>query len=128
MAIYRLKRKLYSGTLNGIGEAVKNTVGGVTETAGDVMSSGVGKLGGALGGIALAPKALAAMNGARLAGAASAAGAGAGAAGGAGVVGKFLGASLGLGPIGVVGGALAGAALAKGIGKGLKKMGQNMQT
>ena len=105
MATYRLKRKTF-GVIGEVGNVAKNVVGGTMETVGNVASSGVGKMAGAVGGAALAGKAMAAK------------------IGGAATLG------LGLTPIGVlgaIGAGIAGAAVAKGVGKGIKKMGQNLQ-
>ena len=48
MAKYRLKRKTY-----GIGEAVGNTLGGVTEAVGKAADTKLGGFAGALGGMSL---------------------------------------------------------------------------
>ena len=94
MAIYRLKRK-YFGV---VGEAAKNTAGGVMEGTGKALDTGVA---GTIGGV----------------GGAMMAGAGIGST-----------AGLALGPIGMAGGYILGKAATKGLGKGLKNAGQDMQT
>ena len=96
MARYKLKRKTF-----GVGDAVQNTVGGVTEGVGKAMDT---KAGGAAGAVA----------GGSLLG---------------GTIASGLGALGGLaGPAGWIIGAGLGAAAARGIGKGLKTAGQDMQT
>ena len=87
MARYRLKRKTY-----GVGEAIGNTLGGVTETVGKAADTKLGGFAGAMAGMGL----LGAM-----------------------------GLPPGLGHL--VSGAL-GAATVRGIGKGLKSAGQDMQS
>lgn len=86
MARYRLKRKTY-----GVGEAVGNTLGGVTESVGKAADTKLGGLVGAAGGIGL------------------------------------LG-TMGLGPLGWLASGALGAAAVRGAGKGLKSLGQDMQT
>ena len=94
MAKYRLKRKLYSGmvqsTLNGVGGAVKNTVGGVMEGVGKAADTNTA---GTIGGIA----------------------------------GAIKGLSVG-GVLGGVAGYMIGKAGTRGIGKGLKNAGQDLQS
>lgn len=94
MAKYRLKRKLYSGmvqgTLNGIGEATKNTVGGVLEGVGKAADT---KTAGTIGGIA----------------------------------GAIKGLSVG-GVLGGVAGYMIGKAGTRGLGRGLKNAGQDLQS
>lgn len=94
MATYRLKRK----TFGAVGDAVKNTAGGVMETTGKAMDTGTA---GTIGGIT---------------------GAGIATGGALGVAG------LGLGPVGAVGGYILGKAATRGVGKGLKNAGQDLQT
>ena len=92
MAKYRLKRKTFGvvqNTLNGVGDAVKTTAGGVMEGVGKAADT---KVGGTIGGIAGAVK----------------------------------GASIG-GIGGAVIGYIAGKAATRGIGKGLKNAGQDLQ-
>ena len=101
MAKYRLKRKTFGvvqSTLNGVGDTVRTTAGGVMEGTGKALDTGVA---GTLGGIA-----------------------------GAGIAtGGALGlAGLGLGIPGAVGGYILGKAATRGIGKGLKNAGQDLQT
>ena len=102
MAKYRLKRKLYSGmvqsTLNGLGQATKNTVGGVMEGVGKAADT---KVAGTVGGVASI---------------------GAGAKIGSALLGPGLGTVLG-----GIGGYIAGKAATRGIGKGLKNAGQDLQ-
>ena len=87
MARYRLKRKTYGA----VGEAVGNTLGGVTETVGKAMDTKFGGFAGALGGMSLLT-------------------------------------NLGLGPVGWLASGALGAAAVRGAGKGLKSVGQSMQT
>lgn len=94
MATYRLKRKIFGA----VGDAVKNTAGGVMETTGKAMDTGTA---GTLGGV----------------GGAMMAGAGIGST-----------AGLALGPVGMVGGYILGKAATRGVGKGLKNAGQDLQT
>lgn len=102
MAKYRLKRKLYSGmvqsTLNGVGGAVKNTVGGVMEGVGKAADTGTA---GTIGGLAAVG------------------------------TGAKIGSAIlpGIGTVlGGIGGYIAGKAATRGIGKGLKNAGQDLQT
>ncbi len=93
MATYRLKRKNFGfigAGMQGVGDALKNTAGGVLEGAGKVATSGIGKFAG-------------------------------------GVAGAKIGASLG-GIPGAVLGYVAGKALTKGAGEGLKDAGQDLRT
>lgn len=86
MARYRLKRKTY-----GVGEAIGNTLGGVTESVGKAADTKLGGLVGAIGGMSLLT-------------------------------------NLGLGPLGWLASGALGAAAVRGAGKGLKSVGQDMQT
>lgn len=98
MATYRLKRKCY----NALTEAAGNTLGGVTEGVGKALDN---KVAGVAGGIVGAAK-LGGMIGTALTG--------------MGVpFGGLIGAGLGY---------LGGSAATRGLGKGLKTAGQDMQT
>lgn len=94
MAKYRLKRKTY-GIVSATGNALGNTLGGVTEATGKVLDT---KLGGFAGGLATMS-----------------------------TIGGTL-ASAGLGPIGWLAAGALGAAATRGLGKGLKSAGQDMQS
>lgn len=98
MATYRLKRKCY----NALTEAAGNTLGGVTEGVGKALDN---KVAGVAGGVIGATK-LGGMIGTALTG---------------------MGVPLG-GLIGTGLGYLAGSAATRGLGKGLKTAGQDMQT
>lgn len=101
MAKYRLKRKTFGmvqSTLNGVGDAVKTTAGGVMEGTGKALDTGVA---GTLGGIAAVKT---------------------GAALGSTILPGGIGAALG-----AVGGYIAGKAATRGIGRGLKNAGQDLQ-
>lgn len=97
MATFRLKRKNF-----GIAQGIGNVVGGMTEGAGKVMDSGIGKVGGAVAGAALAP--------------------------------GLISSSLGLlpaimaGPAAPVAGALLGWGAMSAAGKGLKAVGESLQS
>lgn len=103
MARYRLKRKTF-----GVGDAVQNTIGGVTEGVGKAMDTKVGGAAGALVGGSL-------LSGALTTGM---------------LANTSVATTLGslAGPAGLLIGAGLGAAAARGIGKGLKTAGQDMQT
>lgn len=90
--------RLKRKTFGVVGDAAKNTLGGATEMTGKALNSDVG---GTLGGVA---------------------GAGIATGGALGIGG------LGLGVPGAIGGYVVGKALTKGVGKGLKNAGQDMQT
>ena len=81
-----------------VGDAAKNTLGGTAEMTGKALDTGVS---GTLGGIT---------------------GAGLATSGALGLTG------LGLGIPGAIGGYVIGKAATKGLGKGLKNSGQDMQT
>lgn len=105
MARYRLKRKTYGV----IADAAKNTLGGVTEGAGKALDSKIGGLIGAGVGSSLLGTAMS--------------------SGGA-LAGSTIASSLGglAGPVGYIGGAILGHAVTRGLGKGLRYAGQDMQT
>lgn len=101
MAKYRLKRKTFGmvqGTLNGVGSAVKNTVGGVMEGVGKAADTGIA---GTVGGLASIG------------------------------TGAKIGSAI-LGPIGTIlggiGGYIAGKSAVRGVGRGLKNAGQDLQS
>lgn len=100
MARYTLKRKYF-----GVGDALGNVVGGTTEGVGKMLDSKPAALAGGLAGGAT----LGATLGTALSG-----------LGGV--------ASLASGPVGWLVGAGLGAAATRGLGKGLKSMGQDMQS
>lgn len=100
MARYTLKRKYY-----GVADALGNTIGGTTEGIGKALDSKpAAMIGGLAGGSILGGAIGTAMSG--------------------------LGglAALGSGPLGWLVGAGIGAAATRGLGKGLKSAGQDMQT
>lgn len=100
MARYTLKRKYY-----GVADALGNTVGGTAEGIGKALDSKPAAIAGGLAGGSL----LGGTIGTTLAG-----------------MGGL--ASLASGPIGWLVGAGLGAAATRGLGKGLKSAGQDMQT
>ncbi len=100
MAKYRLKRKTFGiaqSTLNGVGSAIKTTVGGVLEGAGKAAET---KTAGVIGGLAAMGK---------------------GAAIGSAIL--PVGGTI----LGGIGGYLAGKAMMKGAGRAVKNVGQDLQ-
>jgi hypothetical protein len=100
MAKYRLKRKTFGvaqGTLNGVGTAIKNTAGGILEGVGKAADTGVA---GTVGGLAAIG------------------------------TGAKIGSAIlpGIGTIlGGIGGYIAGKSATRGLGRGLKNAGQDLQ-
>ena len=117
---FRLKRKTF-----GVIDAARNAVGGTVETAGDILSSGVGKTAGALAGAAYAPtimggigKVMGGIGGANI-----------GASGVGSVLGKIGGSIGGAFPLlGPLAGAAVGWGATKLAGNLLKKAGQGIST
>lgn len=100
MAKYRLKRKTFGAvqsTLNGVGDAIKTTAGSVMEGTGKALDTGVA---GTLGGIA--------------------------AVGTGAKIGSAILPGIGT-ALGAVGGYIAGKAATRGVGRGLKNAGQDLQ-
>lgn len=100
MARFRIKRKTF-----GVADAAQNVIGGAAETAGNIADT---KIGGLAGGLATGGL-VAGKLGLTAAGALSSLGAA------AGPVGWLIGAGL-------------GAAATRGIGKGLKSVGESIKT
>lgn len=105
MARYRLKRKVYS---NVIVDAARNTLGGVTEGVGKALDN---KAAGVIGGVVGASKLGGTIGGTI------------GSILGGGPIGGTIGTALGMGA-----GYLLGSGATRGLGKGLKYAGQDMQT
>jgi len=104
MARYRLKRKYY-GLVDSAGSAVGNTLGGTMEMTGKALDNKVaGLAGGILGGNTIGAGITSAIQG----------------------TGGFL-SSWG-GPVGWLAGAAIGSAATRGLGKGLKAAGQDLQS
>lgn len=103
--VYRVKR---FGLIDGITDGVKTTAGGMVQSTGDMMKSGVGKTAGLVAGTLAAPAA--AKAGATIGGAIG------------GIPGAAVGAGIGL---------LATPVLAKkatqSVGEGLHNMGQDLK-
>lgn len=94
MARYRLKRKTYGV----VGDAAKNTIGGVMSGAGTALDNKVAGFAGGLAGASHLGSTL------------------------GGIIGGPLGGLVGMGL-----GYVAGSALTRGVGKGLKNAGQDLQ-
>lgn len=96
--VYRIKRKTF-----GVADAAQNVIGGAAETAGNIADT---KIGGLAGGLAT----------------------GGTIASGLGITSALSGLGSLAGPVGWLIGAGLGAAATRGVGKGLKSVGESIKT